>query len=151
MMRRFMPVAVVLLAAISVFATDRFSSAREVSIATTGRIVRINAKSRSMTVRSSEAPSERDLSLETTSWQWIGPNLPEITLRGGIAINLPRLANKPSGNRTIEYTVVTTSETTFQDGATSIQLEDFKTGETVSIHGVLNGTVLTASRLAKWD
>jgi hypothetical protein len=151
-MRRFMPVAVVLLAAISVFATDRFSTAREMPIATTGRIVRINPKSRSMTIRGSDAPSERDLPLgEKRSWQRIGINLPGMTFPGGIAINLPRPSNRPSANSRNEYTVLTTSETTFQDGATAIQFEDFKTGETVSIHGVLSGATLTASRLAKWD
>ena len=50
-----------------------------------------------------------------------------------------------------EYTVVTTDNTVFQDGADAINFEDFKSGETISIHGVLKGTTLTAFRLAKWE
>jgi hypothetical protein len=50
-----------------------------------------------------------------------------------------------------EYTVVTTGDTLFQDGVDAIRFEDFKSGETISIHGVLKGTTLTAFRLAKWE
>ena len=38
-----------------------------------------------------------------------------------------------------------------EDGGDSIRLEDFKAGETISIHGSLTGTTLTASRIAKWS
>ena len=53
--------------------------------------------------------------------------------------------------RLAAYTVATTSETLFQDGAEFIRFEDFRSGETVSIHGLLQGKTLTASRIAKWD
>jgi hypothetical protein len=45
---------------------------------------------------------------------------------------------------------VVTKDTVFQDGADDIDLEDFHSGEVISIHGVLNDKVLTASRIAKW-
>ena len=79
-----------------------------------------------------------------------------VTLPGGITIALPGRGKSPSKppqetvNTLEEYTVVVTRDTVIQDGADSIRLEDFKTGETISIHGALNGTVLTASRIAKW-
>jgi hypothetical protein len=38
----------------------------------------------------------------------------------------------------------------FQDGGDVIRFEDFKTGETISIHGVLEGKTIVASRIAKW-
>ena len=50
-----------------------------------------------------------------------------------------------------EFTVVTMGDTIFQDGADAIRFEDFKRGETISVHGVLKGMTLTASRLAKWE
>ena len=49
------------------------------------------------------------------------------------------------------FSVVTTGRTLFQDGADPIRFEDFKTGETVSVHGRLRGLVLTASRVSKWN
>jgi predicted lipoprotein len=58
---------------------------------------------------------------------------------------------RPSLFNTAEYTLATTRETAFQDGADCIRFEDFNNGETISIRGILNGTVLTASRVAKWD
>jgi hypothetical protein len=76
--------------------------------------------------------------------------LPRIGFPGGIAVPLPTSFSKPAAGCLNEYTLVTTNETVFQDGAVPIRFDDFKTGETVSIHGVLNGAVLTASRLAKW-
>jgi hypothetical protein len=61
------------------------------------------------------------------------------------------LQSVPNIEHLDEYTVLTTSDTLFQDGSDSIAFEDFKTGETISIHGELKGTILTASRLAKWN
>src|SRR5215472_1494783 len=141
-MSRFIPVAIGLLVAVSVFASDKFNTDHEqFSIATTGRIVRINAKTRTMTIRRSDAaPAAIVPSLK----------LPRIGFPGGIAVPLPTSFSKPAAGCLNEYTLVTTNETVFQDGADPIRFDDFKTGETVSIHGVLNGTVLTASRLAKW-
>jgi hypothetical protein len=63
----------------------------------------------------------------------------------------PPQPNPPSDGETRDdYTVVTTCDTVFQDGADPIRFEDFKIGETISIHGVRKDTTLTASRLAKW-
>ena len=142
-MNRFIPVVVGLLVGVSVFASDRFGTDHEqLSIATTGRIVRINPKARTMTIRSSDpalAPSIPSL------------KLPQIVFPGGIAVTLPSSSPRPAASSPSEYTLVTTNETAFQDGADSIRFDDFKTGETISIHGVLNGAVLTASRLAKWS
>jgi hypothetical protein len=49
------------------------------------------------------------------------------------------------------FTVVTTSDTVFQDGADPLRFDDFKAGEMISIHGVLKGSTLVASRVAKWS
>jgi hypothetical protein len=66
-----------------------------------------------------------------------------------------RVSNSSKSTSTVknvyEYTIVTTGDTVFQDGVDAIRFEDFKSGETISIHGVLKGTTLTASRLAKWE
>ena len=82
--------------------------------------------------------------------------LPGITFPGSIMIPLPGgTAKPPQSTPNIEdrdeYIVVTTGDTLFQDGSDCIPFEDFKTGETISIHGELKGTILTASRLAKWN
>ena len=50
-----------------------------------------------------------------------------------------------------EFMVVTTDDTLFQDGVETLRLEDFRAGETISIHGALNGSTVSASRIAKWD
>src|SRR5215469_3667396 len=144
-MNRFIPVVIGLLVAVSVFASDKFNTDREqFSIATTGRIVRINAKTRTMTIRSSDSvPTAPAANVPLLK-------LPRIVFPGGIAITVPTSFSKPAGCLN-EYTLVTTNGTVFQDGADPIRFDDFKTGETVSIHGVLNGAVLTASRLAKWS
>jgi predicted lipoprotein len=115
-MKRIVFAAAVLLVAMSVFASNRPShEPGKMFIATTGRIIRINAKTRTMMIRGAEE---------------------EAALRN---VDLD------------DYIVVTTSGTVFQDGGDNIRFEDFKNGETVSIHGSLKGSVLTASRLAKWD
>jgi hypothetical protein len=64
--------------------------------------------------------------------------------------NTPKPAADPVNNLD-EYTVIITKDTVIQDGGDNIRLEDFKTGETISIHGILSGSVLTASRIAKWS
>ena len=145
-MSRFIPVAIGLVVAVSVFASDKFNTDHEqFSIATTGRIVRINAKTRTMTIRSSDAAAAAPAANVPLL------KLPRIVFPGGIAIAVPTSYSKPAAGCLNEYTLVTTNETVFQDGADPIRFDDFKTGETVSIHGVLNGAVLTASRLAKWS
>ncbi len=93
-------------------------------IATTGRIISINARERTMRV-SGLLPVRID--------------------RGD------QLKCTSSVKCADEYTVVTTGDAIFQDGADAIRFEDFKSGETISIHGVLKGMTLMASRLAKWN
>jgi hypothetical protein len=94
------------------------------TIATTGRIVTISATERTMTVSSS------------------------LALRNGNGDQPKRV---PGLKNPDEYIVVTTGNTVFQDGVDAIHFEDFKSGETISIHGMLKGTTLTALRLAKWQ
>jgi hypothetical protein len=94
------------------------------TIATTGRIITISATDRTMMVSGS------------------------LPLRTGKEDQPKRTSSVTSASH---YTVVTTGDTVFQDGADAIRFEDFKSGETISIHGVLKGTTLTASRLAKWE
>ena len=107
-----------LLAAISLFAQDSPNrKPKPMFIATTGRIVAIDTKARTMTVSNSAGPA------------------------------ILRLV--PSGLD--EFIVVTTTDTQFQDGADPIRFEDFKLGDTISVHGKLRGSVLKASRVAKWD
>ena len=49
------------------------------------------------------------------------------------------------------YTVVITNKTLIQDGGEPIRLDDFSEGEVISVHGVIKGPILTASRLSKWS
>ena len=117
-----------LLTALFANAADRDHFAPDSTLlATTGRIVSMDLKNKTFKVRASE-----------------GFSGPTVLLVGGAGIHLP-------GHAANEYTVVTTGKTLFQDGGESITMEDFKTGETISIHGTLNGTTLTATRIAKWS
>jgi len=143
------------------FATDRFNrDPEQLSIATTARIVKIDAKARTMKVRASEGVSTRNVpEMKESLWHRIGVRMPTMKVPGGILISLPGRSNKtpqakPSpeiSNNLNEFTLLTRNDTLFQNGADSLRFEDFKTGETISIHGVLNGATLTASRIAKWD
>lgn len=74
-----------------------------------------------------------------------------IVVSGSLPLRTAQPKHTSSVKNADEYTVVTTGDTVFQDGADAIKFEDFKSGETISIHGVLKGTTLTASRLAKWE
>jgi len=152
-------VAAALLTATSAFSSNCFTREHPAQvIATTARIIRINTKNRTMVVSGSEgAALHHMVAQKETSWPHLAVQLPGITLPGGITFPWPGgngRAPQPQSTSNIEradeYTVLTTSDTLFQDGSDSIQFEDFKTGETISIHGELKGTNLTASRLAKW-
>ena len=117
-MRAVLCASFLLVAAISLFAQDSPSrKPKPMFIATTGRIVAIDTKARTMTLSNSAGPAILQL--------------------------------VPSGLS--EFTVATTTDTLFQDGAEPIRFEDFKLGETISVHGRLRGSVLKASRVAKWD
>jgi hypothetical protein len=158
-MNRIASIALVLIAAMPAFATDRFNrDPEQLSIATTGRIIKIDSKARTMKIRASDGPAVRNVpELRESLWQRIGVRMPRVP--GGITISLPGRGNRQTQSKASpdvasninEYTVLTRNDTAFQDGADSIRFEDFKSGETISIHGVLNGATLTASRIAKWD
>jgi hypothetical protein len=161
-MNRILSITVVLLLTASAFATDRFNrDPEQMSIATTGRIIKIDAKNRTMKVRGSEGPAARNAApaeMKESLWQRIGVKMPNMRMPGGITISLPGRTTKvptakpaPDTNNLNEYTVVTNSDTMFQDGIDSLRFEDFKSGETISIHGLLSGSTVTASRIAKWD
>jgi hypothetical protein len=123
------------------------------SIATTGRIIKIDAKNRTMKVRGSEGPAARSAAppeMKESLWQRIGVKMPNMRMPGGITISLPGRTTKvptakpaPDINNLNEYTVVTNNETVFQDGIDSLRFEDFKSGETISIHGLFSGSTLT--------
>jgi len=158
-MNRILCIAIILAGALTASAADRFARNPEhISIATTGRIIKIDQKNKTLRVRGSDG--------QTLSFKAVSSNISQmmqgikqkigVTLPGGITIALPgrnKTTSKPAENtpnNLEEYTVVTNNDTTFEDGSDSIRFEDFKNGETVSIHGVLSGNTVTASRIAKW-
>jgi hypothetical protein len=121
-------------------------------IATTGRILSIDLKTRTIRVRGSD--NERTPMFARTKAPVASSG---ITLPGGFTIHIPRRVDRiPSKTTTSslgpdEYTVVLTGKTTIQDGADPIRLEDFSAGETISIHGIFSGNTLVASKIAKWS
>ena len=154
-MNRILSLALLFAAAVSLNAADRFArDPEQISIATTGRIMKLDLKNKTLRVRGSDAQTVRNVSQMMQSLrQRIG-----VTLPGGIAIGLPgrngKTPSKPAGdpgNNLDEYTVIITNDTVIQDGGEPIRLEDFKVGETISIHGLLSGTTIRASRIAKWS
>jgi len=159
-MKQISLIAIVFVMALSASAADRFArDPEQTSVATTGRIVKVDQKSRTLKVRGSDGQSLsiRSVSQSVSQMMQGLKQRMGVTLPGGITISLPgrggKNTSKPgadSTNNLEEYTVVTSKDTVFQDGGDSIRFEDFKTGETISIQGVLNGSILTASRVAKW-
>jgi hypothetical protein len=157
-MNRILCIAIVLAGALTASAADRFArDPEQISIATTGRIIKVDQKNKTLRVRGSDG--------QTLSFKAVSSNISQmmqgikqkigVTLPGGITIALPgrKPPSKPADNSTNtleEYTVVTNNDTAFEDGSDSIRFEDFKAGETVSIHGVLSGSTVAASRIAKW-
>ena len=144
--------------AVDANASDRFArDPEQISIATTGRIVRMDLKSKTLRVRGSDSQNLQPIRNISQMMQSLKQRI-GFTLPGGINIGLPgrngKSAPKPSTdavNSLDEFTVVITKDTQIQDGSDPIRLEDFKTGETISIHGTLSGRLLTASRIAKWS
>ena len=156
-MNRTLSMAILLLMTASAFATDRFNNqdVRQTPMATTGRILRIDMKNRTLKVRGVESQSLRNMpEIRESLWQRISVKMPGVRMP---AISLPghntRSAAKPASENLPpnEFMVVTTDDTLFQDGIETLRLEDFRTGETISIHGVLHGSTVNASRIAKWD
>ena len=157
-MNRVPLLALVFLVTVSAAAADR--SARDpehVRIATTGRIVKIDTKNKTFKVRTADG---QNLSLRAVSQNFAqmvqGLSHIGVTLPGGITISLPGRTKSvqktpdTKDNNAGEYTVVTTENTSFQDGSETLRFEDFRNGETISIHGVVDGSTVTASRIAKW-
>ena len=157
-MKRILPCAFLLLAAICASAADGFArDPAQTSLATTGRIVRIDFKNKTLKMRGADNQNQSIFSISQMMQalrQRIG-----FTLPGGISIGLPGRNNDKNSQKSAadakypldEYTVVVTDDTIFQDGGDYIRFEDFKAGETISIHGVLRGSTLTATRIAKWS
>jgi hypothetical protein len=160
-MNRILSLAILLLVTASAFATDRFNNynnqdLRQTPIATTGRILRIDLKNRTLKVRGAENQSLRNMpEVKESLWQRISVRMPSVRMP---AISLPGHNARNSSAKPAtynlppnEFIVIISDDTIFQDGIDMLRLEDFRTGETISIHGVLNGNSVNASRIAKWD
>jgi hypothetical protein len=160
-MNRILPFAMALLIAVSASAAERFAADPDpnpagTSIATTGRIMKIDAKNKTFKVRGSDGQTLtiRNLSQSISNLMQGVKQRIGIALPGGVSIPLPGRKNPPRSqekpNSLEEFTVIVTDDTVLQDGVDSVRFEDFKNGETISIHGILDGSVLTAARVAKW-
>ena len=148
-MNRILSIAMVMLFAASAFAVDRFNQDPELkSIVTTARILRIDLKTRTLKVRGAEpqAPRLTPEIIRESLWQRIGGRVPSVRMPGIMVI----LQRNPSRNA-FDFSVLTNDDTVFQDGIDPLRLEDFRAGETISIHGILSGSTVRASRIAKWD
>jgi hypothetical protein len=132
------------------FASDRPNGERSRVIATTGQIIKINTSDKTLTVSGPASAAGNNLLPRQRSWR-LGVQVSGIFIPGRLTIPLPQAKSPSNLERQDEYTVLTTTDTVFQDGADDIRFEDFKSGETISIHGALKGTTLTAARLAKWN
>jgi len=148
-MLRIPVAAVALLLSIAVFASDRPNRQPQM-IATTGRIIKSNTRDKTMTVSGPASAAGNNILPKQRSWR-VGLQLPGLVIPGGLTIPWPQPKSSSTVETRDEYTIITTTDTVFQDGGEDIQFEDFKTGETISISGALKGTTLTASRLAKWN
>jgi hypothetical protein len=153
-MSRLLSMILLLLTATSASAIDRFAPDPEpVSIATTARILRIDVKNKILKVRGGDSQSFHYVpQMVQNLGQRIGLTFPSRFPIGlpGVGGKHPQKPADGDVNSLDEYTVVIRSDTVIQDGAEPIRLEDFKVGEIISIHGVLRGSTLTASRIAKW-
>jgi hypothetical protein len=159
-MNRTLTVALFLIVTASSFAADSSNNnnqeLRQVSIATTGRILRVDLKNRTLKVRGSENQSLRNMpEVKESLWQRITVRMPSVRMP---AISLPGHSTRNSSAKLMsenlppnEFTVFTADDTLFQDGVETLRLEDFRSGETISIHGVLSGSTVHAFRIAKWD
>ena len=142
-----------LLATVFAKAADRQRLAPDGTfIATTGRIMMIDLKNKTLRVRASDDQLTQNFLLAKQS-----DTSPVITFPGGATIRFPQRTGRhpsPAGSTTPnlnQYMVVITGKTVIQDGAEPMRLEDFTIGETISIHGWYAGNTLTASRMAKWS
>src|SRR5690348_2992519 len=128
--KTFLMLAISLSTAILATAADRNRLAGDgMFLATTGRIVSIDLKTRMLRVRGSD--NEPALNFAQAKPH---TSSPAITLPGGLSIHIPvRVDRNPSKTTAMtpnldEYTVVITSKTLIRDGGEPIQLEDFAEG-----------------------
>jgi hypothetical protein len=158
-MTRILSTVLLSLLAVSASATDRFAREPEqISIATTGRITKIDARNKTFKVRGSDGQglSVRNMPQNISGMMQGMKQRVSVTLPGGITIALPGRSGKTGSSpaeetRSLdEFTVIVTKETVLEDGGEPIGFQDFKTGDTISIHGELSGATVTASRVAKW-
>src|SRR5262245_22081562 len=128
-MSRMLAIAAILVLSVSINAADRFSpDPEQVSIATTGRIVKLDLKNRTLRVRGTDGQTAATVyqgPQNSSLWQRLGLTLPK-----GIRIELPGIngkrPSKPAGNSDNsldEYIVIITNDTVIRDGAESIRLE----------------------------
>jgi hypothetical protein len=149
-----MMLAISLFIAVAVLAADQDRSTGDgMFIATTGRIVKIDLQNRVLRVRGSVTEPARFYAHTRRHF-----STPFLALPGGLSIHIPLRVDRNPASKTStgalnldKYTVIITGKTLIQDGGDPIRLEDFTEGEIISIHGVLNGSILTASRLSKWS
>src|SRR5262245_17369441 len=120
-MKRILTIAIVLFAALSLNAADRFArDPEQISISTTGRIVKIDLKNKTLRVRGSDGQNiqVRNVSQNISGMMSGLKQRVGVTI-GGITIALPgrdKKASKPSAgpvNSLDEYTVVVTEDTVF--------------------------------------
>src|SRR5262245_16897594 len=129
-MNRFLTIAAVLLLAMSAFATDRFNQdPQQLSVATTARIIKIDAKARTMKVRGAEGSAPKTApEFKESLWQRIGVKMPSVKVPS-ISIALPGKANRtPQIKPDVvanpnEYMILTTNDTAFQDGPDALRFE----------------------------
>src|SRR5690349_8394080 len=126
-MNRALSIAIVLLATTCASAADRFArDPEQITLATTGRIIKIDTKAKTLKVRGSDGqtPYARSVS-QNFSQMFLGLRQRiGVTLPGGITIAFPGRTKNPnaskspddSKNSLEEYTVITTGETVYQDG-----------------------------------
>ena len=149
-----MVLAILLLTAVAALAADQDRLTGDgMFIATTGRIVAIDLQNRVLRVRGSDYEPVRHYA---HAKRHFSKSL--ITFPGSLSIHIPlRIDRNPASKTSAgapdldRYSVVITGKTLIRDGGDPIRLEDFTAGETISIHGVLNGNILIASRLSKWS
>src|SRR5262245_58786559 len=106
-MNRFLCIAMVLVGALYASAADRFApDPEEISIATTGRILKIDLKNNTLRVRGSDGQNLSIRSVSQNFTQMVqGLTRINVTLPGGITIallgrgkNTSRTSKEPSGN-----------------------------------------------------
>src|SRR6185369_15942686 len=102
-MNRILCIAIILAGALTASAADRFARDPEhISIATTGRIIKIDQKNKTLRVRGSDGQTLSFKAVSSNTSQMMqGIKRIGVTLPGGITIALPgrtKSPSKPAGN-----------------------------------------------------